>query len=187
MTEEKKMPDQQALIDMAIGCGATKAAVIHRDQIVTSAAFRESCKSCWNYGKCWMCPPDAGEIEDLIARIDDFTWGLWYQTYGEIEDSFDYEGMMELGKLHKQTSVRLQAAAKETLGTGILCLSGGGCGACERCAKIDGLPCRAPDRAVASLSAYGVDVSRTTRTTELKYNNGQNTVTYFGVVLFNAE
>ena len=32
-----------------------------------------------------------------------------------------------------------------------------------------------------------MDVYNTTRSTELKYINGQNTVTYFGMVLFRDE
>ena len=34
------------------------------------------------------------------------------------------------------------------------------------------------------MEACGVDVYNTTRETPLKYINGQNTVTYFGMVLF---
>ena len=34
------------------------------------------------------------------------------------------------------------------------------------------------------MEAAGVDVYNTTRDTPLKYINGQNTVTYFGLVLF---
>ena len=35
-----------------------------------------------------------------------------------------------------------------------------------------------------SLEGYGVDVYNTTKDTPLKYINGQNTVTYFGMILF---
>ena len=63
-----------------------------------------------------------------------------------------------------------------------LCLSAGGCRLCERCAKLDDEPCRMPDKAMTSLEACGVDVYNTTKKTELKYINGQNTVTFFGAV-----
>ena len=45
-------------------------------------------------------------------------------------------------------------------------------------------PCRFPEKALPSLEAYGVDVYNTTKDTDLKYINGQNTVTFFGMVLF---
>ena len=41
-----------------------------------------------------------------------------------------------------------------------------------------------PDRALASLEAYGVNVSALARACGMKYTNGQNTVTYFGALFF---
>jgi predicted metal-binding protein len=68
--------------------------------------------------------------------------------------------------------------------THVLHLCAGGCGVCERCAKQDGQPCRAPELAMPSLEAYGVNVSALASAAGMKYINGQNTVTYFGAVLF---
>ena len=34
------------------------------------------------------------------------------------------------------------------------------------------------------MEGYGIDVYNTCKPTALKYINGQNTVTYFGIVLF---
>ena len=48
-------------------------------------------------------------------------------------------------------------------------------------------PCRHPDRALASLESYGMDVYNTTRSTPLQYINGANTVTYFGMVLYSGK
>ena len=33
------------------------------------------------------------------------------------------------------------------------------------------------------MESYGIDVYRTSTSTTLKYINGQNTVTYFGIIL----
>ena len=63
-------------------------------------------------------------------------------------------------------------------------LGAGGCGLCEKCAKLDDLPCRYPKEALASLEAYGVFVSETAKHAGLQYINGANTVTYFGIILF---
>lgn len=54
----------------------------------------------------------------------------------------------------------------------------------KRCAKVDNEPCRFPEKALSSLEAYGVNVSATVKNTEMKYINGPDTVTYFGMVLF---
>ena len=175
----------EQLIKLAIEAGAAKAEMITVDQIITSATFREACRQnmCGQWGKCWMCPPDVGEVNELMAQIRNYRHGLGYQTIGELEDSFDIEGMGEAKKRHIALTHRIEAAAKTLVGDH-LHLTCGGCGVCERCAKVDGQPCRFPEKALPSLEAYGVDVYNTTRQTSLKYINGQNTVTYFSVLLF---
>lgn len=175
----------QEMIDIALDAGALKATVIDASSIVLSSTFRDICKSngCGMYGRCWMCPPDIGDIEALMAEVRKYKYGLLYQTISDIEDSFDIEGMQEAGKRHVMLSQRLEAFLMLQLDKH-LHLSCGGCRVCERCAKMDGLPCRDPERAMSSMEAYGIDVYNTCKPTDLKYINGQNTVTYFGIVLF---
>lgn len=177
--------NHQEMIAIALDAGALKATVIDTDSIVLNATFRDICKSngCGMYGRCWMCPPDIGDIEPLMAEVRGYKHGLLYQTVADIEDSFDIEGMQEAGKRHVMVSQRLEAFLMLQLDKH-LHLSCGGCRLCERCAKLDGLPCRDPERAMPSMEGYGIDVYNTCKPTELKYINGQNTVTYFGIVLF---
>ena len=66
----------------------------------------------------------------------------------------------------------------------VLHLGAGGCGVCKSCAKRTDEPCRFPELAMPSLEAYGVNVSKLASAAGMKYINGQNTVTYFGMVLF---
>ena len=63
--------NHEELIRLALENGATKATIITQDQIVTSATFRDICatNACGIYGKCWMCPPDVGDIEELMAKV----------------------------------------------------------------------------------------------------------------------
>lgn len=174
-------------IQLALDCGAAKAVMLEGSRLVTSPTFRDICRSngCGKYGSCWVCPPEIGEIEPLIASLSAYRHVLWYQTIASIEDSFDIEGMLDAGKHHAQVSQAIHTALK-TVGTDhFLHLSCGGCHLCERCAKP--LPCRHPDRALPSLEGYGVDVYNTTKDTPLAYINGTNTVTYFGAVLFMEE
>lgn len=177
--------DHQELIEIALEGGALKATVIDADSIVLHASFRDICKSngCGMYGRCWMCPPDIGEIETLMSEVRKYKHGLLYQTVAEIEDSFDIEGMHEAGVRHAWTSQRIEAFLMPVLEKH-LHLSCGGCRLCERCAKQDGLPCRKPEQALPPMEGYGIDVYQTTKPTDLKYINGQNTVTFFGIVLF---
>ncbi len=178
----------EQLVKQALEAGASKAEIISVDQIITSEEFREACRKnlCGQWGKCWMCPPDVGEIRPLMAEIRKYKRALWYQTIGELEDSFDIEGMGEAKRRHLQFSYKLEEMLKPLVGAH-LHLTCGGCGLCERCARRDDQPCRFPDKAMASLESYGVDVYQTTRSTSLKYINGQNTVTYFSALLFDKK
>ena len=177
--------EKLSYVDLALDAGACKATVIPVDSIVLNPMFRDICKSngCGMFGRCWMCPPDIGDIEPLMNEVRSYRNGLLYQTVSEIEDSFDIEGMQDAGRRHVQVSQRLEAFLMLELGKH-LHLSCGGCRLCERCAKQDGLPCRDPERAMPSMEGYGIDVYNTCKPTELKYINGQNTVTYFGIVLY---
>ena len=169
--------------------GAFAAARIGRDGVVYDPSFRDICKSntCGMYGRCYACPPDVGPVEELIRKAKAYPYGVLYQTVGQLEDSFDYEGMQEAKKQHLLTVRTVDAAARKILRREFLHLGTGGCNLCEKCAKLTGEPCRFPDRVIPSISGYGVNVSATSKNAGLKYVNGQDTVTYFALMLFGEE
>ena len=181
---ENKLFDQ--LTEEVLSLGAYKAAVIKAENIVLDPVFRRICASnaCGAYGRCYMCPPDVGNEEELMKEIGNYTYALVYQTVSELEDSFDYEGMIEAKKRSYPLAQRLRKVFSDLGITDALHLGAGGCGVCEVCAKRTGEPCRFPDKAMPSLEAYCINVSELARTAGMKYVNGQNTVTYFGAVLF---
>lgn len=149
--------------------------------------FRALCErnSCGFYGACWTCPPDAGSLEELIGRVRGYERALVFQTVFPLEDSFDIEGMHEASLRHNRLVERVQAAAKAG-GGDCFVLGAGACGVCGDCTKREGKPCRFPERAITSLEACGVDVSHLAKLAGLKYINGANTVTYFGVLLYHV-
>lgn len=174
------------LTEAILRCGAAKAAVIGQDQIVSSEEFRRVCESnqCGGYGRCWMCPPDIGEITVLMNQVRSYPWAVLYQSVGRLEDSYDIEGMLEAAHRHALLSQKIHSTIKPLLAKPFLHLSCGGCHLCEVCAKVADEPCCQPGKALSSLEGCGIDVYNTTKNTKLKYVNGQNTVTYFGMVLF---
>ena len=174
------------IIEKVIEYGATKANIIETKDIVTDRAFRDMCKanSCGVYGKCWMCPPDVGDIDSLMSKIKEYDYALVYQTVTEIEDSFDFEGMIAAKKKSYPLAQNLRKVFADMNITKVLHLGAGGCGVCESCAKKTNEPCRFPEKAMPSLEAYGINVSELAKASGMNYINGQNTVTYFGAVLF---
>ena len=183
------MKDKQifdALTSHALSFGATKAAVIAASEIPLDRQFREMCavNACGTYGKCWMCPPDVGEIDELMAEVKKYTYALVYQYVGILEDSFDFEGMVAAKKRHYKLSFAVRDSVSRESGIRCLHLGAGGCGVCKKCTKESGEPCRHPDLAMPSLEAYGINVSMLASAAGMKYINGADTVTYFGAVLF---
>lgn len=182
--ENKEIFDK--LTDLAQSLGAFRASVIPVEDIETDASFRDLCAAnvCGNYGRNWMCPPDAGDIHDLMAALRSYSYALVYQTVSELEDSYDFEGMMDAGVAHNRLMVELRRGIDALALPRVLHLGAGGCRMCEVCAKRTGEACRHPDLAVASLETYGVNVSKLAPAAGMKYINGKDTVTYFGAVLF---
>ena len=183
---ENRLEVNQQLIDLALRLGATKASVVRVADITFSAEFRQLCamNSCGLYGKCWMCPPDVGEIEQLIAKAQSFDYALVYQTIGQLKDSFDIEGMLSAGERHNHLVIKIAEHSGAFPFSQSLNLGSGGCSVCESCAKRDNQPCRFPDRAISSLEAYCIQVSRLAAACGMPYHSGENTITNFGAFLF---
>lgn len=160
-------------------------APIRQEEIVYDPFFRTICEknSCGKYGRNYACPPAMGTVEEVLAEIKQFPGGFLYQTVFPLEDSFDFEGMIEAKKSHEALAHKLQKLLRAE-GSAFLHFAAGGCSLCPRCAMLDKEPCRFPELLLPSMEAYIINVSQTAKNVGLRYTNGENTVTYFGLVLF---
>lgn len=178
--------DCNALVKAALDYGADKAELIAPAKLVCSNSFRTYCEDnlCGFYGKCWSCPPDVGEIEVLTAQLRNYEHIVIYQVISPVEDISNQEEIYAAGERLSATSQKLQSLLRSALNKPFLHL-GGSCHLCPECTKLYNEPCRYPDKLLPSLSAYGVDVCKTCEGTSLSYMNGENTITNFGMILFN--
>ncbi len=169
--------------------GTYKTGIVEVKDIVFEPEFRKMCESnaCGKYGKCWTCPPDAGAIDELIAYAKQFDMGIVYQTVGELEDSYDFEGMIAAGAIHNDITKKLQKVTIDMELKDCLHLGAGGCRVCETCTKPQNQPCRAPHLALKSLETFGIDVTRLAALANMNYINGQNTVTHFGCFFYKTK
>lgn len=135
---------------------------------------------CRVYGHNWTCPPACGDLDHCRSVVEGFTEGILFETVGELEDSLDYEGMMDAGKLHNDRLVQLAEKIRQLCPQAVL-LGAGGCRVCEKCAHPE--PCRFPDKAFSSMEAYGMVVSEVCTANQVPYYNGPNTITYVGCCL----
>ena len=164
--------------------GAFQCGTVDTDKIVFSEEVRKLCEanSCGRYGTNWACPPAVGPVEECRKRALEYEKGIVFSGKYELEDSFDWEGMMEGHSSFKKLCALVRAKAKEC-GEDFLLLSNEGCGKCEDCTYPDA-PCRFPEERSAPVEAYGIFVNKLAASAGINYINGKNTVTYIGMLLY---
>ena len=135
---------------------------------------------CGKYNKCWICPPASGSLEKQKERITSFSSAFVFTTKYGLEDSFDYDGMMKAKEIHDA----LTSLMHERFGKTNPVFGAGGCNICERCNYPE--PCRFPGKTYSSIEAAGINVTDLSQAGRINYNNGENTITYFSMILFNG-
>ena len=140
--------------------------------------------SCGKYNKAWNCPPACGTIEELEAECRKYKKGILVNSVSQIEDSFDWEGMMEGGQRMSGLLIDIYGYTKSFGIDDYRVFSGGGCKGCDECSYPDE-PCRHPDTLFIPIEACGINVMSLAKKAGFNYINGQNTVTFFGMVLYN--
>ncbi len=139
---------------------------------------------CKSFGKNWMCPPHCGDLDHFQSLIDERKTCFVVQTVKELEDEFDFEGMIDAEHAHK---LRFRSFAREVKSTpgleSALLLAAGTCTLCPRCGCPDE-PCRHPEQALVSMEAAGLLVSEVCISAQIPYNHGKGTIAYTSCVVY---
>ena len=168
-------------IEEALKGRVFERSVMFTRDIIFSPELLKACEAnvCGKYNKCWTCPPAIGPMEDHIKKILGFSHAFIFTTKGDLEDSFDYEGMMKAKEEHDRITLEMH----EKFGRTNPVFGAGGCKICKTCAYPEA--CRFPDKTYISIEAAGINVTELSRAGGVNYNNGENTVTYFSIILYN--
>jgi predicted metal-binding protein len=168
------------LFEQALDGRAFEYAVIPTAAITFSPELLKACVTnvCGKYNRCWTCPPAVAPPEEQQKKIRSFSSAFVFTTKSPLDDSFDYEGMMKAKDYHD----KLTGEMHEKFGKTNPVFGAGGCTLCAICAWPE--PCRFPQKIFPAIEAAGINVTDLSRAAGLRYNNGQNTVTYFSMILF---
>ena len=168
----------QELAKIAEDAGFTAWAPLDVSTIELKTEVRDMCavNSCGQYGKRWSCPPGCGTLEECTEQLKQYTHGILVQTYGDIEDGFDFEAMMEIEMEHKEHFTEMQEALHDA-GIPMLALGAGCCTQCANCTYPDA-PCRFPQKKVASMEAFGMVVLEVCKANGLTYYYGADKMAY---------
>lgn len=163
--------------------GFSEVAELSSSTIDLKTEVRDMCaqNTCGQYGKNWACPPGCGSLDECETKVRKFDRGIIVQTVGAIEDSLDYEEMMELEKRHTKMFNEFAKILQDKYKK-VLCIGNGGCRICEKCTYPD-KSCRFPDRYICSMEAYGMLVSEVCKQNNIKYYYGSNTICFVGCYL----
>jgi predicted metal-binding protein len=182
------MIDGEELVKIALESPAADAALLDTSTIQFHEDFRKACEKnvCRRFDTNWMGPPAIGSIAELMKKARRYRQGMLFQTMHSIAGNFDMKGMLEAAKVHDKVFRDLLHGIRQKYPSeDFLPLDAGCCHICEKCAYLDGEPCRNPDDAVSSVEAYGMNVLALQKSAGLPYYHGKNSVLYVGLILFN--
>lgn len=168
----------EQLVQLASEAGFTAWGSLDVSTIELKQQVRDMCaaNTCGKYEKCWSCPPGCGSIEECEEQIRGYTHGILVQTYGDIEDGFDFEAIMEIEEEHKEHFRQMYAKLRERKAD-TLAIGAGACTVCKTCTYPDA-PCRFPERMVSSMEAYGMLVLEVCKKNDLTYYYGPDKMAY---------
>ena len=150
-----------------------------------SSRIRYICQAeCPMYGKSWACPPATGEVDACKKRCDAYANCLLIGTIVEISDISNIEEPLATRGDHEAGTNAVRDLLRQQ-GVEPYILSTEACAACDRCAYLDGQPCRFPERMHPCIESHGINVIPVLEENGLEFQYGGNIVTWYSLLFFN--
>ena len=170
--------DFETIRAMALENGFSYAAPMDCALLELRQEVRDMCaaNTCGMYGKNLACPPACDTLEQCREQVRRYSVGVLVQTVGDIEDSMDFEAMLETEARHKKQFYKLAEELRKEYPP-LLPLGSGCCTICGECAGPEGA-CRFPEKRISSLEAFGILVSDLCKANGLAYYYGPEKIAY---------
>lgn len=150
-----------------------------------SERIRYICRSeCPMYGKSWACPPGVGSVDACREKCLSYSHCLMIGTITETDDISDIEGSLLTRAPHEKLTNQVRDLMREQ-GTEPYILSTEACAVCQRCAILDGLPCRIPGRMHPCVESHGIVLTKTLDDYGLDFQYGSNMITWYSLLFYN--
>lgn len=137
----------------------------YKEKYVNLDTTMAACMECPNYSKNWACPEFNEDVLEYWEKYDNIELTLTKIIFRQeaLNTSYDEDDLMIIvnNSLFRERNKLLENfEEKEEKINGKL-LSAGFCGYCEKCARIDGQPCKYPKKCHNSIESIGGLVSDT--------------------------
>ena len=139
---------------------------------------------CPMYGKTWACPPGVGSVEECAAKCRSYQSCLMVGTVTEAEDISNIEETLKTRPEHEKLTNQIRELFREQ-GIEPYILSTEACAVCERCAILDGMPCRMPGRMHPCVESHGINLIPTLEENGLEFQFGGDVITWYSLLFFN--
>lgn len=149
-----------------------------------SSRIRWICEhECPMYGRSWACPPGVGSVECCKAKCLDYDNCLLISSIVEVRDITDINETLATRPEHESLTNQVAELMKEQ-GAEPYVLSTEACAICEKCAIVEGKPCRFPEKMHPCVESHGINVVPILEERELEFQFGANVVTWISLLFF---
>ena len=138
---------------------------------------------CPMYGKSWACPPGVGSVESCKGKCMGYENCLMISTITEVEDITNLEETLATRPEHEEITTQVREIMHQE-GIDPYILSTEACAVCQRCAWLDGQPCRYPERMHPCVESHGINVIPLFEALEIPFISGENIVTWVSLLFF---
>lgn len=179
MQEEAREKIEERLQELPI----VQYAWLTPEEIPFSKRVRSICREeCPRYGTSWSCPPGVGSVEECCDRCKAYDGVFVFTTIAEVTDAANMEETLATRGAHEETTRQIREIfCEHSFDT--IALSGESCAICKTCTYPDA-PCRHPEQMLACIEGYGIVVPLLAEEAGIEFMNGNNIVTWFGMVLY---
>ena len=140
---------------------------------------------CPMYGKSWACPPGVGAVDTCAGKCLSYGKCLMIGTITEISSIANIDEALATRHGHEAITNTVRDFFREQ-GVEPYILSTEACAHCERCAVLDGEPCRYPERMHPCLESHGINIIPTLEENGLEFIYGENIVTWYSLFFYNG-
>ncbi len=138
---------------------------------------------CPMHGKSWACPPAVGTVEACRSHCHSFGNALLISTITEVRDIANIDETLATRPDHEAVTNVIRDLMRAQ-GIEPYVLSTESCAECDRCAYLDGEPCRFPDRMHPCVESQGINLIPILEALGLGFQYGENVVTWFSLLLY---
>ena len=157
---------------------------INPKELEFSDRIRWICEhECPMYGTSWACPPGVGSVAACRGKCMGFENCLMISTIVEVEDITNIDETLATRPEHEAVTNQVAAVMRE-LGAEPYVLSTEACAICERCAILDGQPCRFPEKMHPCVESHGINVVPILESRGLEFQFGTNVVTWISLLFY---